>query len=166
MPLVSAERKAEILEQAVKDAVKRHEKWEDELLESGFGVFSRGKPQQRLQAYIDGTEPEDLDTVMNPDYWQLRAQGQAQPLVAEVKAQEYAQVQAQYQQLTAMAQKEGVVAIPPPPDVQPPRMMWVHLAALPNRMLERISRDFATLYRAESKKVVAQVETLIQEMGL
>lgn len=164
MPLVSAERKGEILEQAVKDAVKRHEAFEDDLWENGFGVFSRGKPQARLQAYLDGTEPEDLDLVMDPDYWEMRAQGQAQPLTCEVKAQEYQAMQAQYQQLAMMAQ-DAKMPVPPPPEIPEPKMMWVHLAALPNRMLEKISRDFAALFRAQARKITEDVEKFVAEVS-
>jgi hypothetical protein len=150
---VTATRKAEILEEAVKDAVKRHEEWEDGILDDGFGVFARGKPQARLQAYLQGTLPEDLDLVMDPDYWDLRAEGKAPPLRCEQVAQSE----------MARAQQWLAAGLPAPQPSVP--MMWVHLAGLPNRMLEKISRDFGSLYRAEAKKVAGQIDTLMQELS-
>lgn len=143
-----------VLEKSGEKIKERYEKDCRKMLEDGALIFKRGKPAERLLAYRQQTLLEDMALVLNPDYWKLRALGQAPQLLAEVLAMQNQVAQQAWQAEAAVAMEAGVMpSSPTPPQAIPYPNLWPDLLPLPPIFGETLSRDFLNLERAEARKM-------------
>lgn len=124
-------------------------------LDSGWLLFAKGKPRERLQGYLQNTLAEDVQLVLDPDYLDKLAAGEAPMLRAVQLVQAREQEQAQLDPATGQPMQAQT---PEPP------MFWVIiLGTLPGYVFEALADDFRKLLRDLDKR---EAETRIEPYGV
>jgi hypothetical protein len=142
---IPATRRQEIIEELAKRDAERLEEALLTALDDGWLIFAKGKPRERLGAYLQNTLAEDIPLVcMDGDYLELLAAGQA-PLLRAV------------QMVQARQAERGMVdpetRIPVEPQTPQPPLLWpIIISTQPKAVFDKLASDMRTLLRAQDKR--------------
>lgn len=113
-------------------------------LDEGWLVFQKGKPRERLGAYLKNTLAEDIMLVLMDDYLKKLAAGAA-PMLKAVQM-----VQARNVERSVVDPRTGQ---PMEPTTAEPPMLWpIIISTQPAAVFNKLASDFRTLLRAQDKK--------------
>ena len=134
---IEPQRREEILVERSQRAADQYKDWVKETYASGFAVFGKGAPRERLADFMLYTYPEDLPWILNEHLVDIMfapvAEGQ-QPFMLRAQSE-------------LQAVKQGL--LPPPPDWR--TLRWGLLAVVPEAF-KVAAHDFQSLLKAEQKR--------------
>ena len=131
------------------------EKWSDrrkenlmKVLDEGWLVFAKGKPQERLAGYVANTLDIDVPFVTDPEYIEKLAAGQV-PMLYAIQRIQQRQIEAS---VIATLPPEAMDLVREPQTPAPPMLWPIVVGKLPPYVFEKLSKDMRDLLRAQSEK--------------
>lgn len=141
----------DIIEEIAKRNAERLKEGLLNALDTGWLIFRKGRPQERLAGYLAATLSADMPYVLDADYAAKYRAGLAPPLLA-VQMQEQREIEAAAaESMLAEAAAAGMpMEAPQLPAAPPP--LWPEILTLPDYVFAALSRDFSHVLKEQAKR--------------